>query len=155
MPEPGHQNPESRPGAGGSLDSGVVFGIVRDVRKRDVLNWSAVLLVGVVHVMVVYPIKAFGSSHESLWAYMGHSDLPRATYWAIHYSTSSIPHVVGGVLAVLSITGLGYVMVGGNGRHHLPFLVSMAWVAVLMHVLAVWAGVSLPFARMMFTMGVP
>ena len=116
-------------------------------------NWSAVVLLGLVHVLVVYPIMAFGRSHESMWAHLGAMEFPRLTWWALRYSTSPFPHVVGGSFAVLSVVGLGYVMVTGKGRHHLPFFVSMAWAILLIHVLAVWAGLSLPFARIMFGMG--
>lgn len=115
-------------------------------------NWSAVVLLGLVHVLVVYPIMAFGRSHESMWAHLGAIEFPRLTWWALRYSTSPFPHVVGGSFAVLSVVGLGYVMITGKGRHHLPFFVSIAWAILLIHVLAVWAGLSLPFARIMFGM---
>lgn len=119
------------------------------------LNWSAVVLVGVVHVLVVYPIVVFGRSHESLWVYMGPVELPRATNWVLRYSTSSFPHMVGGVLAMLSVAGLGYVMVAGKGRHQLPFFISLAWAAVLLHVLAVWVVLSLPLLRVTWSTGNP
>ena len=66
-----------------------------------------------------------------------------------------LPLLVGAIFAALSVGGLGYVVWTGKGGRFLPLFVAISFLVVLMHLMSVWMGVSLPLFRVNYGMQNP
>jgi len=112
------------------------------------LNTLAIALATMAHLFAGSAIVAIGRAHMQM---LGGFDaaLPLISRFVIPYIQGPWPLVVGGVLGLLTLVGIGFAARSERGVGYLPILLSISYLLVVLHVVVVWCGTSMPLFRIM------
>ncbi len=132
--------------------------MILNVRKkiqmqiRKLLDLIAVLAASIAHFVSGITIVNIGRVHFRLFSEMD-MELPLISKLSASYTATAAPIIAGVALALVTLVGLGLVLRSEKRRWMLPFLLALSFVAVIMHIVFVSFGVTLPLMRITYTMG--
>lgn len=96
-----------------------------------------------------------GGTHARLYANMviKEEDLPALTRMVLSYTSSAAPVFVGVLLGLGSLIGLSCARRSEKYKWLTPFLLTISFVAAILHLISVIQGVTLPLFRITYSMG--
>jgi type II secretory pathway component PulF len=118
---------------------------------KALFNTIAILSVGVAHILIGILVSFIGRVHASLFEPMEMS-LPLISQAAINYTASTWPLYLGVAVGVGSVVSLYAISRSETARWMLPFLLSVSFVAALLHLSFVAYAVALPSEKILSSM---
>ena len=110
------------------------------------LNTLAVLAAAMAHFFVGLAAVGIGRAHESMFAELD-IVLPTLSRFVIPYIQGIWPLAVGGILGLLTLVGIRYAAVSKERVAYVPVLLAISFLLVIIHLVVVWYGTSLPLFR--------
>ncbi|MDC0325535.1 hypothetical protein OAM01_02140 [bacterium] len=110
------------------------------------LNILAVLAAAMAHFFVALAAVGIGRAHKSMFAELD-VVLPALSRIVIPYIQGIWPLAIGGILGLLTLVGIGYAAVSKERVAYVPVLLAISFVLVIIHLVMVWYGTSLPLFR--------
>ena len=118
---------------------------------RATLDLLAILAASVAHFISGITLVNIGRVHTRLFSGMD-MELPLISKAATAYTATAAPIVTGLALGLGTLVGLGLVFRSEKSRWLLPFLLTLSFIAVLLHIMFVSFGVTLPLVGGIHTM---
>lgn len=119
---------------------------------RNSLNILSILAASFVHPIAGVFVSGMGQAHAQFFMELN-VKLSVVSQAAVPYAASGAPVAVGLVLGLATLVGLSLVFRSEKHRWLLPFLLSVSFVLVILHITFVWIGVNVPLLNMVPTMG--
>jgi hypothetical protein len=122
---------------------------------KAILDFISIAAVCFAHLAAGPAVTGIGRMHARLFASAGidEMDLPMLTRWMIRYTATGTPVILGIILGLVSLLGLVHINRSEKHRWLMPFFLTVSFVAVILHLIAVCQGVALPLSRVTYSMG--
>ena len=118
---------------------------------KPILTAIAILAVTVVHIISGSALISIGRSHASLFK-EADCKLPLISELSTNYTATTAPIIVGLLLGMMTVLGLGLVFRPQTFHWLLPFLLSLSFVTVILHIMFVVFGITVPLLPVTPTM---
>jgi len=119
---------------------------------RKSLNILSILAASFTHLIAGIFVSGMGQAHAQFFMELN-VKLSVVSQAAVLYAESGAPVAVGLVLGLVTLVGLCLVLRSEKHRWLLPFLLSISFVLVIIHINFVWFGVNTPLLKMVQALG--
>lgn len=122
------------------------------MRIRKLLDLITILTASIAHFVSGITIVNIGRVHSRLFSEMD-MELPLISKLSASYTATAAPIIAGAALALATLVGLGLVLRSERLRWMFPFLLALSFVVVILHIVFVSFGVTLPLMRITYSIG--
>lgn len=118
---------------------------------RTILDLVAVFTASAAHFVSGFTLVGIGRLYIRVFS-ESEMELPMISKASAGYTATVVPIMIGVVLGLATLAGLGMVLRSEKTRWLLPFLLTLSFVILILHILFVWIGATLPLLRISSTM---
>lgn len=118
---------------------------------RATFDLLSILAASVAHFVSGVALAYIGRFHIRVYSGM-EMELPLISEAAVSYTATSAPIITGLVVGLGGLAGMLLVFRSGKYRWLLPLLLTLSFVAAILHIMFVTFGVTLPLVPMIHTM---
>lgn len=115
------------------------------------LKILSILAASYAHPIAGVFVSGMGQAHAKFFVELN-VKLSVVSQAAVPYAEPGAPVAVGLVLGLATLVGLGLIFRSEKHRWLLPFLLSVSFILVILHIAFVWLGVNVPLLHMVLTM---
>ena len=118
---------------------------------KPILDYISIFAASIANIISGFSLIAIGRAHARMF-FETDSELPLISNASIAYTSTFAPILVGLIVGVATLAGLVFVRRSDRFRSLLPFLLTISFIFVILHIMFVAFGAALPLFRITYSM---